>query len=119
MAEKKTKQMVITTRRVDKFNTIRKRVELHPAICLECGEDMLQLNNVEGPFEDLPATQQQAMKECLEDHKAKAHTRAAKLVIEEEEIAGAWLGEKRGGEIPKKELRGETETLAKIKSKKR
>lgn len=119
MPEKKEKtKYIITTRKVDKFNLIRKRVPVSPAICQKCGEDLLALNKITEPWDDLPKSQQDALLMCMKDHEAKVHSKTSALIVEEDEIAGAWLGEKRGGEIPKSELPPETETLKKIKEKK-
>lgn len=112
------KQYIITNRRVDKFNTIRKRVLLSPAICRECGEDLLALNSIEEPWEELPKSQQTALMSAMKDHELKTHSRAQALLVDEDEIAGAWLGDKRGGTIPMNEMPAEVETLKKIKEKK-
>ena len=116
-AEEKRK-FIITTRRVDKFNIIRKRVLLSPAICQKCGEDLLALNKIEEPWDDLAPAHQDAIKGAMKDHVTKTHTRAQALIVNEDEIAGAWLGEKRGGELKLNELPAESMTLKKIRARK-
>lgn len=90
-----TKKRYITrTKEVDRFNKVRTRVELTPAVCDECGFDLIAVNNLKA-YHTLTPEQQDDVAEAVKVHKETAHRPESALIIEEDAMPKHWLGEKR------------------------
>jgi hypothetical protein len=81
---------------IDKFNTLRERRLLTPCTCDECGFDVA-LDNDEAPYDEHDAETQTILREALAKHKKKVHDVAQKLLVEEDKIPTAWMGDKPSG----------------------
>lgn len=70
---------------VDVFTTIRKRVKIHPGVCVECGLDLVELAHKQNRlftqyWDELNPEQQETFKQVVAVHKQKAHTDSEKLI---------------------------------------
>lgn len=90
---------VIRARQIDRFNTIRKRVRLTPAVCEVCGVDFVSINQRRlsrggepVQYEDLSERQQEDMRALVAEHKRLHHTSADRHIIRESELPKEWLG---------------------------
>lgn len=66
------KRYVIKQIRVDALNIIRRRVEITPAVCDECGEDLCRAAKLP-PYEDLDPKNQALVKLLVQKHKEAYH----------------------------------------------
>lgn len=85
------KRYIIKSHKVDKFNTVRRRVELTPAICDMCGFDIAETNNL-GDYYSMSETMQEQVKRGIEEHKKAYHSAHQKLIVDEDEKPTEWLG---------------------------
>jgi hypothetical protein len=85
------RQFIVKEFQVDKFNVIRRRVELTPAVCDVCGFDVTERNNL-GDYDSMPETVRAQVVEAIAEHKRLVHSPAEKLIINEDEVPTEWLG---------------------------
>lgn len=85
------RRFIIHEYRVDKFNVVRKRVELHPGICDLCGFDITTKNNL-GSYYEMSEAMQDQVRRGIEEHKRVYHSAHQKLVVDEDEKPTEWLG---------------------------
>lgn len=77
---------------VDKFNVIRTRIELTPAVCDKCGFDVAARNGL-GEYAKMSPELQEQVKSAIAEHKGIVHTIATDLIVEEDEMPTEWLGQ--------------------------
>jgi predicted Zn-ribbon and HTH transcriptional regulator len=65
--------LVIQQVRVDKFNTLRKRVLLTPAVCRNCGVDFAAKLNLD-PYHELKPEVQARLRSIVQEHVEKDHS---------------------------------------------
>lgn len=63
---------VLVAKRVDQFSVIRREVERHPAICAQCGFDLLERNHLPDWGMLDPRTQDE-LRASMQEHILKAH----------------------------------------------
>jgi hypothetical protein len=85
------KQFIIRETQVDKFNVIRRRVELTPAVCGVCGFNVAERNNL-GEYDKMPETVRAQVVEAIAEHKRLVHSPAEQLIVDEDELPTEWLG---------------------------
>jgi predicted Zn-ribbon and HTH transcriptional regulator len=85
------KQYITKETPVDKFNVIRTRIELTPAVCDKCGFDVAARNGL-GRYEDMSEAMQAQVAAAIKEHKDLVHTIATDLVVSEDEVPTEWLG---------------------------
>lgn len=89
---------VLRSRVVDRFNTIRTRVLVTPAVCDVCGTDFVEVNrrklgiDSEGTYASLSPAQKDDMKALVAEHKRRVHTGADLHIATRGELAKEWLG---------------------------
>jgi len=96
VAEKRPdrKQMIVSRKKVDKFNTICTRIEFTPAVCEICGFDVCAVNNL-GSYWDMTAERQMKAKDAIVAHKKRAHSQASQNLLYEDDLPEQWLGKTR------------------------
>lgn len=85
------RRFITFSKQIDKFNIIRKRVELTPAVCDVCGFDLGHHNNL-GPFSEMDQQTQAAVKKAIQKHKDEFHNKADALIVNEDELPTQYLG---------------------------
>lgn len=73
-------QLVMVERRIDRFTTLRTRVELNPAICIQCGFDLISENGLED-WDDLDEVTRSRIIKDMEIHSAEFHSLAQEKVV--------------------------------------
>ncbi len=86
--------LIISSKTVDKFNTVRKRIELTPAVCKTCGFNVCERNDLEDYYE-MDADTQKRVRDTLAAHIKVAHTQGSQHLIPKSELATRWLGKGR------------------------
>ena len=86
--------MITASKVVDKFNTVRMRIEFTPAVCKTCGFDVCGRNNL-GDYYEMNAETQKRVRDTLQAHKEKAHSQSSQHIIHKSELPTKWLGKSR------------------------
>ncbi len=89
------RKYVLKVVRVDKFNTLRKRVLLTPAVCKYCGEDLLELRGITNSYFSLSELEQKQIKVALEQHQHAAHSMAELQVLSAKDMPTSWSASDR------------------------
>ncbi len=85
-----TRQYVIKSIFVDKYNTVRKRVLLTGCVCSDCGFDFCERNGFP-EWADLDDGQKAVVQQAMVEHK-KLHTLAENRIVTEAELVQNNLG---------------------------
>ena len=88
------KQLIVSRKKVDKFNTICDRIEFTPAVCEICGFDVCGANDL-GDYWDMSVERQAKVKEAVVVHKKRAHSQASQNLLYEDDLPEQWLGKNR------------------------
>jgi hypothetical protein len=93
---------VVHSKQLDRFNTVRTRVKVTPAVCDICGIDFVALNRARlgaanggvepMDFDSLTPRQREDMAALVAEHKRLHHTSADKHIVTEAELPKEWLG---------------------------
>ena len=86
------KHYIINERKVDKFTTLRKRIQLTPAVCEICGMDLIDNSGSDTAYEDMTRDEQAQVRKAVEKHKELVHSPHSKLIINEDEVPTSYLG---------------------------
>lgn len=89
---KVSKRYIIKETQVDKFNIVRTRIELTPAVCDKCGFDVAARNNL-GQYDKMTPEMQEQVRGAIQEHKDIVHTIATDLIVDEDELPTEWLGQ--------------------------
>lgn len=90
---KEPKKFILCYKRIDNFNTKVYRVLLTPAVCDECGLDLMKNNNIKGEYEFLHEEAKVRIKMAVAEHKRAVHDVANKKIITEDQMPVAYLSE--------------------------
>lgn len=92
MAEVKEKRrFIITEKHIDKKSIKRNRTLMTPAVCDECGLDLVALNKLR-KYDELTEVEQVKLKAAVQEHKRAAHDKSSAKIINEEDLPIAYLG---------------------------
>ena len=97
-------QLIISQKKVDKFNTICSRIEFTPAVCDICGFDVCGANDL-GSFWDMDVDMQAKVKEALKQHVKEAHSQSSQNIIYADEAPTKWLGKAREAKSAEKKAK--------------
>jgi hypothetical protein len=91
---KSTERKFITKETViDKFNILRRRVELTPSVCDVCAFDIAAKHF--GDWYKVPESEKDKIKKAVIEHKRVVHPLNQNLIVDESEIPKTWLGQAR------------------------
>lgn len=89
------KHFIINEKKIDKFNTIRNRIVLTPAVCEICGLDLIDNIGGEVPYNDMTREEKDRVVQAVEKHKELMHTPHSQLIVTEDQIPTSYLGESK------------------------
>jgi hypothetical protein len=84
-------QLIINKKKVDKFNTVCKRIEYTPGVCQICGFDVCDANDL-GDYWEMDAEMQAKVKAAVVAHHGEAHALQAQNIVFADEQPDKWLG---------------------------
>ena len=90
---KSGKKFILKEVIIDKFNVKRNRIELTPSVCDICAFDVAAKKY--GNFHNAPVSEHDKIRMAVIEHKRVAHPLNQTLIVDEEEIPKAWLGQSR------------------------
>lgn len=84
--EESEKEYVMVEDRVDQYFVYRKRIEVGPATCRECGYDVISVNKLPD-WDELSSLDQSRVKETLNQHMTRYHsTPSNKRILTESQL---------------------------------
>lgn len=87
----KKKRFIMKEVVIDKFNTKRFRVLLTPSVCDICAFDVA---TKQGGWENIAETEKEKVRKAVIEHKRVVHPLNQNLIVNEDEIAKVWLGQR-------------------------
>lgn len=84
------KKFITKEIQIDKFNVLRRRVELTPSVCDICAFDIAAKRF--GNWNGVPEAEKDKVIEAVEKHKQVVHPINMNMIVDEEQIATQWLG---------------------------
>jgi hypothetical protein len=78
---------------IDKFTTKCSRVKLTPSTCDVCSLDIAEFNGLRN-WDNVPDDRRTAILAALKEHKKLVHPVREDLIVNQDELATTWLGDK-------------------------
>lgn len=66
-------EFIWIVKQIDRFNSRREKIAVHPGLCTKCGFDILKKNGIPTKFEDMPEVEQLKVRGALKQHMNLAH----------------------------------------------